>query len=59
MVEIEPILREANPANNIPAVYADLTVNGIWEVEKATFYDVRFLNNTDTLTLLLMVLKTG
>lgn len=44
MVEIEPMLREANPANNIP----DLIVNGIWEAEKAAFYDNRFVNNADT-----------
>src|SRR5436190_17204900 len=42
-VEIEPILREADPTNNVPALRADFRVNGIWEAERAAFFDNRLI----------------
>lgn len=35
---IEPILREANPENNSPALFADFTFNGIREAETTAFF---------------------
>lgn len=34
-VGVEPILREANPTKNTPALYADFMVNDISETERA------------------------
>ena len=43
-VEIEPVLREADPANDIPALQADLKVNGVWEAERVVFFVIRIIN---------------
>jgi len=41
----EPIVREADDANNIPALIADLGVRGVWEPQRETLLDIRV---TDT-----------
>lgn len=43
-VAIEPILREADPANNVPALQADFQVRGIWDAERVAFFDNRIIN---------------
>lgn len=43
-VELEPILQEADPTRNVPALQADFKVNGIWEAEKVAFFDNRIVN---------------
>lgn len=43
-IEIEPVLREADPANNITALQADFKINGIWEAERVAFFDNRIIN---------------
>jgi len=43
-VEVEPVLREADPNNNVPALRADFKINGIWEAERVAFFDNRIIN---------------
>lgn len=43
-VNLEPVLREADPINNVPALYADIKVNGVWEAERIAFFDNRIIN---------------
>lgn len=43
-IGMEPILREANPANYSPALYADFTVNGFWAAQRAALFDNHMIN---------------
>lgn len=42
-IGLEPILGEANTANNTPALYADYTVNDIWPADRAAVIDNRII----------------
>jgi hypothetical protein len=44
-VHREPVVREANDSNNIPALIADLGVRGVWEAQTTALFDIRI---TDT-----------
>ena len=37
----EPVIREPNVQNNVPALVADLSVRGVWQSQTTTFFDVR------------------
>ncbi len=41
----EPVVREADDANNICALVADMGVRGVWEAQRETLFDIRV---TDT-----------
>jgi len=43
-VGIEPVMRESNPTDKSPALYADFKVNGVWEAERVAFFDNRIIN---------------
>ena len=37
----EPVIREPNDQENVPALCADLSVRGVWQPQATTFFDVR------------------
>jgi hypothetical protein len=45
----EPVVREADDANNISALVADMGVRGVWEAQRETLFDIR-VTDTDALS---------
>lgn len=43
-VEVELILKEADPLNISPALQVDFKINGLWEAERAACFDSRIVN---------------
>ena len=41
----EPIIREPNDRENVPALIADLSVCGVWQPQATTFFDVRVVDS--------------
>ncbi|KAL5467006.1 hypothetical protein EMCRGX_G031171 [Ephydatia muelleri] len=41
----EPIIREPNDRENVPALVADLSVCGVWQPQATTFFDVRVVDS--------------
>ena len=41
----EPVIREPNVQNNVPALVADLSVRGVWQSQTTTFFDVRVVDS--------------
>ena len=46
-VNQEPVVREADDKNNVPALIADLVVRGCWQPQVVTLFDVRVVVDTD------------
>lgn len=44
-VEIEPIMNEADPSNNSPALQTDYKINGIQEAERTAYFNSRIVNS--------------
>ena len=40
----EPLVREADEINEIPALIADLGVRGVWQAQSEALFDVRFVD---------------
>jgi hypothetical protein len=43
-VHREPVVREANEVNGIPALVADLGIRGVWEPQALALLDIRVIN---------------
>ena len=41
----EPIVREPNDREKVPALVADLSVHGEWQPQASTFFDVRVVDS--------------
>ena len=40
----EPVVREANDTQNLPALIADLSVRGVWQAQTVALFDVRVVD---------------
>ena len=41
----EPVVREPNDCEKVPALVADLSVRGAWQPQATTFFDVRVVDS--------------
>ena len=41
----EPVVREPNDREKVPALVADLSVRGVWQPQATTFFDVRVVDS--------------
>ena len=41
----EPVVREPNDREMVPALVADLSVCGVWQPQATTFFDVRVVDS--------------
>ena len=41
----EPVVREPNAREKVPALVADLSVRGVWQPQATTFFDVRVVDS--------------
>ena len=40
----EPVVKEPNDREKVPALVADLSVRGVWQLQATTFFDVRVVD---------------
>ena len=43
----EPVVREPNDREKVPALVADLSVRGVWQPQATTFFDVRVVDSDE------------
>ena len=41
----EPVVREPNDSEKVPALVADLSVHGVWQPQATTFFDVQVVDS--------------
>ena len=51
----EPVVREPNDREKVPALVADLSVRGVWQPQATTFFDVRVVIQMPILTCIVML----